>query len=73
MKRYKIVQHYTDPDEYMFRIYERTWWFFGWNWITSYSTVERCEIYIADVEREERNQLDIIKNTPGDKLVKYIG
>lgn len=72
MKRYKIVQHFQNDSDHMFRIYKRTW-YFGWEWITSYCDVKTCEMYIAQREAEEREQRAIIKNTPKAKVVKYIG
>ncbi|MNC39692.1 hypothetical protein D3C75_883620 [compost metagenome] len=72
MKKYKIVQHYLSPDDYMFRIYKRYWLFF-WERITSYNTLEQCEKTIHYWEEARRAERLEIANTPASKVVKYLG
>lgn len=71
MKRYKIVQHFTDQSDHMFRIYERRWLLF-WEWKTSFTTIERCEHAIASWIEEEEVQRQAKLNTPDDRVIGYI-
>jgi len=72
MKKYKIVKHYYGPDDYLYRIYKRDFLFI-WKWLTSYSTVERCEKEIHSWEEQERAERLVIANTPASRVVKYLG
>lgn len=70
MKRFKIVQHFTDQSDHMFRIYERR--FIFWQWLTSFNTVEKCNHHIASILEEEERKRRIEKNTPVDKVIGYV-
>lgn len=71
MKRFKIVQHFTSNSDHMFRIYERKHLFF-WQWLTSYTTIERCEQAISEWLAEEQAQRDEKASIPADKVIGYV-
>jgi hypothetical protein len=71
MKRFKIVQHFTDASDHMFRIYERRNFFF-WQWVTSFSTIEKCNHHIACILEKEERDRQKVKNTPADKVIAYV-
>lgn len=72
MKQYKIVKHYTAPDDYIYRIYKREFLFF-WSLETAYSTIERCESTIAGWKQDKIDIREYVKAIPKPTTVGYYG
>lgn len=70
-KEWKIVKHYMNKDDFLYRICRRKCFFF-WSYESSRSTIEGCNKYINNVIQEEKIASDIIKNTPKDELITYL-
>lgn len=71
MKQYKIVEHHISPTEHMFRIYKRENIFF-WRWVTSFSTIDKCEKHIYWIKASEIQEKARKDNTPKSKTVAYL-
>lgn len=70
-KEWKIVKHYMNKDDFLYRIYRREWFFF-WSWEATRTTIESCSYYINEVIQEETIASEIIENTPKDELITYL-
>ena len=71
MKRFKIVKHYYSANDFMYGVYERYSLFF-WKYFGGFETIEKAEHNIKSKIAYEKEQADLKRNTPKNKVVKYV-
>ena len=71
MKRFKIVQHWISPEDFLYRVYERECLFF-WKYLSGRSSIEGCHKYIEHVLKGEESERTFKNNTPSPEVIKYV-